>query len=215
MTLREFSIDENMRRISRYYYQIREHPTFRIPKNDYERSLKKINLTIYRLMVREYEENIKPLIENETRKQLLEKLRNEIGVEVEFSEDEGFVSFKRQTRHMEFDMRVFRFIEKLKGVELDEQEDEMKEVMRKSREVRREQNLPDERYFFKVNGKFVPTQNLQMNRKLFDKYLDQSKKITNPFLFQDSDTNVLEMRILVKNKRTGKVLEVEGRIIDL
>lgn len=212
---RKFSIDENMNRISRFYYQIKEHPNFTSPKNDYERSLKKINLTIYRLMIQEYEENIKPLIENETRKVMLEKLKSEKGICVEFKEDQGFVSFKRETRNMDFDLRVFRYVEKLAGVVVDEPEDEMKETMRKSKELRKEQSLPDERYFFKVNGKFVETQMLSMNRKLFDKYLDESKKHTNPFLFHDSDSNVLEMRILVKNKITGKLLEIEGRVFDL
>ncbi len=56
-----FSMDEKLREVYKYYLKVREDKIFQNPINDYPRTINKISYSLYSAIIREYEENIKPI----------------------------------------------------------------------------------------------------------------------------------------------------------
>ena len=219
---RNFSVDANMKTITRFYYNLREKVHFENPASDYSKALKKINLQIYKLMIDEYEENIKPMVENEESIFKMRQLTTNHDIHMFFDEDQGCVNFTKETENFSFNLSVLKFTEKLnpnKGPRFSSEEDEeeaknIKSVVEVKKALFKEQKNPDERFFFKQGNRFIHTSLLEMHRFISDKAIDPANIVTNPFIFQDSDTNVLDLELRIFRKNTDDYLLVTGNVFD-
>jgi hypothetical protein len=216
--LRSFSFDRHVSDITKYYNRIRDDQRFANPDHDYPKCLNKINFHIYRLMIDEYENNIKP---RENRQEVLDRIVHQFeskGVSLSFHENEGYFSLIRETDSHIFTMRILNYLDDTTTeASAKENDDEPKSLMEKvkvAKTIQYENKNPDERYFYKVRGRIVSPENLPLYRHMISSEENEAQ-IINPFSLQTDTKDVIDFMIEITSKKNSSKFLASGYICDL
>lgn len=216
--LRRSSFDKHVSDIAKYYNKIRDDQRFVNPDHDYPKCLNKINFHIYRLIIDEYETNIKPRDNRQAILNQISQLVQSKGINLSFHENDGYFSLIRETESHIFTMRILSYLDDtVTQATQKEDDDEPKTLMEKvkiARTIQYENKNVDERYFYKVGGRVLSPENLPFYRHML-KDKENKTEIINPFEFKNDDNDVIDFIVDITSKQNSAKFLASGYICDL
>jgi hypothetical protein len=213
---RHCSFNTHFSDITKFYNRIREDKLFSNPDHAYPKCLNKINFHAYRLIIDEYDTNIKP---NTGRQQTIENIFGSMakhGIRVELAEEKGYFSLVRETNVHTFTLRITNFIDDIKPKNDSEEEVELDttQKIKMAKSVKLENEMVDERYFFKQNGKIVPPESLAYLRHIY-KSENETGELVNPFELKSDSRNIIDFDFTIERKdKSVPSIKMDGFICD-
>jgi len=215
---RRCSFDQHVSDITKYYNKLREDERFSNPQHDYPKCVNKINFHIYRLIIDEYETNIKPRDNRLAMLNQISALFASKGIRLSFHEHDGFFGLVRETSSHIFTMRILSYLDDTLTQETAKEEnDEPKTLMEKvklARTIQYEHENLDERYYYKIGGKIVSPESLPVYQHLLKDKMNP-KTLVNPFSLKTDEADIIDFVMEIASKRDSARVFATGFIGDL
>lgn len=209
-------MEEDFRRITAFHHQLRAVCDPRPPSTDYQKCLKKINFTIFRRMLDEYESNIRPLLDSPVFQKLREDLTQVHGLELQTAPRSQYRQFSRKVGPWELEMRVFRFRERKVPVTGEEvRTRQMEERLAQQEKERDSPGGEEKQLFFKDQGRFLHTSLLPFFREQHVLEKESRRVYLMPFNLQEAESNIIEVAFVVGREGVAHRVHLTGTIMDL